>query len=187
MSGGWGATMVVIKVRYELHPHDALALRETRAPRVRRVLERRIRDAAVALSGRAQRKLSEGNHIASGALWQSIHAHPESTVGDPVWAVEATGVDLVRGPMWQYAAPVEFGGRPHMPPFVPLAVWANVKLGLRDRELYRFVNALRAKIRAQGTQPTHFMSDAFEEIAQEWESGQLGRLVLQEIVDELTG
>jgi len=178
--------VLVFKVRYEVRPTDAPMIGVTRGPRVYQVLREWARLTAEAIAQRAANKLQEDNHIASGALAASIHTEPEGSPTEPAYAVIATGSDILRGPMWEYAAPVEMGGRPHRPPIAPIAAWAALKTQLPERELYPFVMAVVKKIQSQGTPATQFMSQAIEDVQQEWASASHGTLILERIVEELT-
>jgi hypothetical protein len=57
---------------------------------------------------------------------------------------------------------------------------------LPERELYPFVMAVVKKIQAEGTPATRFMSQAIEDVQQEWASASYGSLILEQIVEELT-
>lgn len=178
--------MLVFKVRYEVRPTDAPMIGVTRGPRVYQVLRDWTRSTAEAIAQRAVNRLQEDNHIASGALAASIHTEPEGSPQEPAYAVIATGSDILRGPMWEYAAPVEMGGLPHRPPVAPIAAWAALKTHLPERELYPFVMAVVKKIQSEGTPATRFMSQAIEDVQQAWASASYGTLILERIVDELT-
>jgi hypothetical protein len=178
--------VLVFKVRYEVRPTDAPMIGVTRGPRVYQVLREWTRLTAEAIAQRAANRLAQENHVASGALAASIHTEPEGSPEEPAYAVIATGSDILRGPMWEYAAPVETGGRPHRPPIAPIAAWAALKTSLPERELYPFVMAVVKKIQAEGTPATRFMSQAIEDVQQEWASASYGSLILEQIVEELT-
>jgi hypothetical protein len=178
--------VLVFKIRYEIRPTDAPMIGVTRGPRVYQVLRDWARLTAEEIAQRAVTKLTEQNHIASGALAASIHTEPEGSPQEPAYAVIATGSDILRGPMWEYAAPVEAGGRPHRPPIAPIAAWAALKTHFPERELYPFVMAVVKKIQSEGTPATRFMSQAIEDVQQEWASASYGALILERIVEELT-
>ena len=59
------------------------------------------------------------------------------------------------GSRLKYAAPVEFGSRPHTPPFEPIRRWGELK-GVP-------AGAIWQKIRTQGTDPHPYLWPAFTE------------------------
>jgi len=62
-----------------------------------------------------------------------------------------------------YAAFVEFGTDPHMPPVGPLIDWSRRKLGLNEQEAKKTAWAIAKKIAKEGTEPVSFMRSAVEE------------------------
>lgn len=59
-----------------------------------------------------------------------------------------------------YAAFVEFGTDPHMPPVAPISKWARKKLGLSEKEARSAAWAIAKKISSEGTEPQPFFRDA---------------------------
>ena len=68
-------------------------------------------------------------------------------------------------PADMYSAPVNFGARPHFPPYEDLIPWVKLKFGLTDEKTARSMAFLVArKISRMGTDPNGFYDRAFEQL-----------------------
>jgi hypothetical protein len=104
-----------------------------------------------------QREAQENTPIgvgSGGGLRGSISARTPRAAPDGV-------IGVVGSPL-NYAAPVEFGTRPHMPPVQPLAEWAQAKLGLSPEEARGAGFAIARKIARKGTEGAHMFGKALE-------------------------
>lgn len=114
---------------------------------------------ALALGGfQAQREIMERTPTSgAGTLRDSIGLLPLE--------ITATSVTAIVGTSLAYAAPVETGSRPHMPPVEPLADWVRRKLGIADPVKARTVaKAIAWKIKAHGTPAAHMFRDGREAV-----------------------
>jgi len=84
----------------------------------------------------------------AGTLADSIIAQAPERQGGTVLGVVASPLS--------YAAPVELGSKPHMPPLQPLIDWVEAKLGIKGPKGEEVAQAIRWKIKAHGTKG-HFM------------------------------
>ncbi|SRR6266568_5603906 len=67
-----------------------------------------------------------------------------------------------------YGTPVNFGSRPHFPPYEELIPWVKKKFGATDEKTARSIAFLIArKISQQGTDPNNFYGRAFEVLSEE--------------------
>lgn len=85
------------------------------------------------------------------------------------WSHELMGepdVGMVLGRLYNplpYAAPLEFGTRPHWAPLAPLIDWVRAKLDVQDDdEALQVAYAIRGKIAAQGTKGAHMASRSLQ-------------------------
>lgn len=100
-----------------------------------------------------QREVQEGTPVGvTSLLKQSIAAQDPQRVDYGVLGVVGTAIS--------YAAPVEFGSRPHFPPIKPLADWAHYKLGISIEEAEHVAYAIARKIAAQGTKGAFMFTNA---------------------------
>lgn len=72
----------------------------------------------------------------------------------------------------EYAAPVEYGTKPHFPPVAPIELWCQRKLGLDGKEAQSVALAIARKIRWKGTKGAHMFERAMTEL-QPWIDGQV--------------
>lgn len=76
----------------------------------------------------------------------------------------AIGVTGGIGTSLAYAAPVELGSKPHMPPVAPIAEWVGRVIGIKDQQKQKAIAfAIAMKIRKRGTKPQLFMQGALEQ------------------------
>jgi len=72
-----------------------------------------------------------------------------------------------------YKAPhaiyVEYGTRPHYPPFKPIYEWVKGKLGYEDPEAKNVAWAIVHKIGKEGTEPRYFLTKAVYKVLYEKE------------------
>jgi hypothetical protein len=98
----------------------------------------------------AEREIKELTPVGvggGGGLKGSIsHREPE-ILADNV-------IGLVGTPL-AYAAPVEFGSRPHMPPLGPILEWVQAKMGVDPEEAEGIARAIAWKIKNHGTEGAH--------------------------------
>lgn len=90
----------------------------------------------------------------AGTLRDSIGALPVTIAGPRV----SSGV----GTALAYAAPVETGSRPHMPPVEPIAEWVRRKLGKKPKEARGIAFAIARKIARDGTQGAHMFAQGLD-------------------------
>lgn len=102
----------------------------------------------------AEREIRERTPTSgAGILRESIGAMPVEFTSEAVRGGVATSL--------AYAAPVETGSVPHMPPVGPLVDWVERKLGLRDKEAKGVAWAIARKIAAHGTEGAWMFRDGF--------------------------
>lgn len=121
----------------------------------RRLLKRTLAGLGAYLQGEAVMRAPVG---ATEALKGSI-AHTVSAVGDELRVF--TGQETAA-----YAIPVEYGTGPHpvsRAGRASLALWAQRKLGLNEKEAQAAAFLIARKIRRQGTRAQPFMGPALEE------------------------
>lgn len=151
-----------------------VASRLNRAPEIIREELRRFVEAQTA---HLQGEVQERTPTAHGALRMSI-------VG-AVRALPGLGVEGVVGSPLPYAAAVEAGAKPHMPPVEPLIMWARQKLGVRGREAESAGWAIARKISRIGTEGVGMFRETFEANERQIEAGFQG--VLNVIGQRLEG
>ena len=85
------------------------------------------------------------------------------------WKFEGQAVTIFEGaPADVYAAPVEFGARPHMPPSSALLLWVKQKLQIDDEKKAASVAFLVArKIARRGTPARHMFQRAQDQLLAE--------------------
>lgn len=91
---------------------------------------------------------------AAGTFADSIIAQPPERQGGTILGV-------VSSPL-PYAAPVELGSKPHLPPLQPLIDWVEAKLGIKGPKGEEVAEAIRWKIKAHGTKGAFAFKRAFE-------------------------
>ena len=64
-----------------------------------------------------------------------------------------------------YAAPVEYGTKPHFPPVAPLELWCRRVLGLDAQEARSVAFAIAIKISKKGTEGAHMFEKTMKELA----------------------
>lgn len=130
------------------------AIREAwdRAPDlVADVLARRILAAQLLFHREVAERTPKG---ATDALIRSIQVHE---IG-----AEDGRLEGVVGTPLAYAAPVEFGTRPHKPPIAPLRLWVKKILGLSDKKADAAAEAIAWKIFHRGTKGAAMFQRAFD-------------------------
>lgn len=122
---------------------DALEAAFRAAPRVAaEELAAAAEESGALLAREAQERMQVG---ATGLL--------RSSTFHEVRALPA-GVEAIVGTPMGYAAPVELGTRPHMPPVEPLVDWVKAKLAISNEKAARGVAfAIARKIAVRGTKP----------------------------------
>lgn len=74
----------------------------------------------------------------------------------------------VHGPAAQYAAAVELGARPHMPPIDALVLWVQKKLHVsNEKQALSIAWALAKSIKKRGMQGDQMFEEAFEQLKEE--------------------
>lgn len=117
-------------------------LRERAAPVTREEFEAAMHEAVLLL----EREIKEATPVGATALLRGSWA---SEVQSGESALEVIG--LVSSPL-NYAAPVEFGTRPHFPPIEPLVDWVRAKLDIQDeKDARRVARAIQITIGRRGT------------------------------------
>jgi len=91
---------------------------------------------------------------AAGTFADSIIAQQPELQGGAVLGVVASPL--------AYAAPVELGTKPHMPPLQPLIDWVEAKLGIKGPKGEEVAQAIRWKIKAHGTKGAFAFKRALE-------------------------
>lgn len=116
----------------------------------RRIIKSWLRDNAQDGVETVQRKLLNAGAVDTNELIQNFHYEIDE---------KSTRVDAVLRPSDKadkYAAPVEYGSKPHKAPIDALRPWAE-RHGIP-------VGAVWHKIATEGTEPRYYARDAFEEI-----------------------
>ncbi|MEO5363443.1 MAG: hypothetical protein H7838_07445 [Magnetococcus sp. DMHC-8] len=114
------------------------------------------------------REIVERTPTATGVLRASIApVMPEVKGGEILGAVTSDssqrqgGIVLGVGSPLLYAAPVETGTKPHMPPLQPLIDWVVQKLGIREKEESEAVaRKIQWKIHHRGTKGARMFEQA---------------------------
>lgn len=120
---------------------DGLASGVINAPElVQRELRAAMNKTVLYLDG----VVKERTPTAYGTLRNSIFNEVNS-------APEGLGVEGVVGSSLAYAAYVELGTKPHLPPVAPLIDWVQKKLGLEEGDAVSAAYAIRATIGKRGT------------------------------------
>lgn len=83
----------------------------------------------------------------------------------------------------EYAKPVEYGTKPHMPPIRPIILWAARKLGLSGAELRRAARAIQWKIFVKGTEGAHMFEETFK-ATRPW-ANDMFKTVPRRVVDRI--
>jgi hypothetical protein len=118
--------------------------------------------------------------VAFGNLLASITS---SFVRDASMCREIIGVSPSVGAD-VYAAPVETGTRPHMPPASALVQWVMKKFGISDeKQVMSIAFAIATKIRQRGTQGHFMFGRAIEEL--EWTTPEILEAAVAETFREL--
>lgn len=108
------------------------------------------------LISRSQEVLVEKGAVNTGMLLNSV---------EKLWDREGIIVQYTA----PYSAVVEFGGRPHRPPFDPIEFWVRRKLRIRKAKLRREVTwKVVGKITREGTKPVKYLGIALEEAIARW-------------------
>ncbi len=121
-----------------------------------------------ALHGALERALVLGLNRLHGAVVESMPSGATGLLAKSVFTElkdrpEIGGIVAVHPPADVYAAPVEFGARPHFPPIAALLPWVKQKLGVRDEEEARSVAFLIARaISRRGTEGQFMFTRALE-------------------------
>jgi len=125
-----------------------------RAPEmVAEVLTRRLLEAELLYQRETVERTPAGVG-GGGGLRGSIQA------GEP--ALQGQRLEGAVGTPLAYAAPVEFGSRPHMPPIAPLVPWVVERLGLTGDEAEEVARRIAWKIKARGTEGAHMFEGAMD-------------------------
>jgi hypothetical protein len=105
----------------------------------------------------------EGTPVgATGNLAHTVFPHLEQNA-DMITEIIANGP-----PADVYAAPVNFGSRPHFPPYEALIPWVIKKFGATDEKTARSIAFLIArKIARQGTAPVGMYDKAYQQLMEE--------------------
>lgn len=120
---------------------DALATAWRQAPKI--VLEELTRFISAA-TAHLQGEVQQRTPTTHGTLRASIIGQVRELSG-------GLGVEGVVGTSLAYAAAVELGTKPHMPPVEPLVDWAQQKLGLRGKDAESAAWAIARTIAQRGT------------------------------------
>lgn len=121
------------------------------------------------LIGHLTRALTMGGFQAQREIMERTPTSGAGTLRDSIGLlpleITATSVTALVGTSLIYAAPVETGSRPHMPPVEPLADWVRRKLGIADPAKARGVaKAIAWKIKAHGTPAAHMFRTGREAV-----------------------
>jgi hypothetical protein len=128
---------------------DALKQAWATAPAlVDRILTARLTEAQMLLL----REVQERTPAVNSTLRGSIQA--------PAPARAAGRLTASVGTALSYAAAVESGSKPHMPPIAPLEAWVRQKLGLKDEEAEGVARKIAWKIKHHGTKGAFMFRDA---------------------------
>ena len=113
---------------------------------------------------------------ATGLLRESIHAQKVRVRNN-----------VVKGGVFTahpYAAAVEYGTRPHMPPVAPIVPWVKVKFALSQPEqAIQIAYAIARKISKRGTKPQKFMQQAADHVRPEFQ--QAFKTTMQRVIDRI--
>ncbi len=108
----------------------------------------------------AEREIKEETPSSgAGLLRESIGATPVTITPRAISGRVVTSLS--------YAAPVEFGSKPHWAPIEPLLDWVTRKLGLRGDDADAAARAIRFKIAAHGTEGAHMFSKGLAKVEQQ--------------------
>lgn len=130
----------------------ALAAAWAKAPELTaQVLERRLMEAQLLAYREIVERTPVGASGGAGGLRNSIQPSAVSRAGQRLTAT--IGTTLV------YAAPVETGSKPHMPPIAPLVDWVEARLDLKGDEAESVARRIAWKIKRHGTKGKFMFRD----------------------------
>lgn len=132
----------------------AAALRDTPA-QLENAIKRGMYAAALRGVAVVQEEITKVDAVNVGTLRQSVSASRKAN-GESQLEVSAP-----------HAKFVEFGTRPHFPPFAPIFEWAVRKLRLSEKDAKRVARAIQMKIAKDGTKPRRFMQRSMRRIARD--------------------
>lgn len=104
-----------------------------------------LKIAAVKVHNTAKQNLTDDGTVNTGLLRSSVK-----------WRISDNGKTAEVYSNKKYAAPVEFGSRPHFPPIAPLSDWSRKKLGID------LGYVIARKISLVGTKAKPFLFPALE-------------------------
>lgn len=123
------------------------------------------KDITEEILAKADAKLNEMADFIFSKSQENIHRDKIDNTGHLATTANVNRRFLVKEIVYPapYAAPVEFGTDPHMPPVKPLQKWAKKKLGLSEKEAKKVGWGVAMKIKKEGTEPKPFLRPAVEE------------------------
>ncbi len=145
----------MIEIYIDLSEVKELAKKYGRAPAILHQETLRTMHEAVGVTERAVVFYTPVG--ATGQLRQTIEGLVTETRDGIEGRVAATGAAV------SYVDPVEFGSRPHWPPYAPIAFWVLRKLGVPVDEVPQVAHKVMAKIARVGTPAFHMFEQGWIE------------------------
>ena len=130
-----------------------VVLPQTVVENLQEKISRGIKDGLRDVGFQIERRAKRNAPVNTGALRRSI------TIDDSKENVVRVGSNL------KYAPFVEFGTKPHMPPWEPIEYWVRRKLRIKDKkELQKVTFIIRKKIAVRGTKGQFYLTRAFNDV-----------------------
>lgn len=164
-----------IKIGIDTHELQALQSAYARAPQI---AQEEMLGFMFGLTQHLQGEVQALTPTAFGLLRASI-------IGNATPFANGLGVDGVVGSSLAYAAPVELGSKPHMPPVEPLIDWARQKLALDPKSAVSAGWAIARTIAQRGTLGVGMFHRAFA--ANKAQIAEQFRLTVSRIVARIGG
>lgn len=140
-----------LDIRIEFDPPDLPQRLGTLARRLERHLGRAVMRGARMIQRVAHRRAPRDTGEFAGSIDVRLRGPLEAEVGSHL----------------QHAAAIEFGSRPHMPPFEPIRLWVRRnrgKLGITARQVDRVARFVQRKIARVGTPEHRVLRGALEQV-----------------------
>ena len=153
------------KIKFDKKQLKALK-KKTNPDIFERIIDKAVKSAADTLEANILEKMDEMKIHDTGRAGQSL---------GPVRKLANAKYYLGFGV--EYIKYVEFGSRPHRPPFTPIFEWVKRKLGYSGDEAKQIAGAIWNKITQKGTKGKHFVQaaidkgeyqEAFDKTIQKW-------------------
>ena len=121
-----------------------------------KAMDNAAKEAAYTAEREMKKNIKQNKSVYTGRLWDSMRSEQ---IRPMVWGV---------GSQVKYQWYLEYGTRPHRPPFKPIFEWARLKNKLYGEsgkaKAYLLAKAVMKTIETKGTKPHPFIRPAFETV-----------------------